>query len=124
MFDAIWLIPAFPLVGFLVNVAFGRRLGDPRSGLFATAMLGMSFVVAVIAFVDMVTTDGHGAADRTHVVRLFEWMPVGDFKLDMALMADQLSITMCLFVTGVGTLIHLYAVGYMRGDPKFSKFFN
>jgi len=123
MFNAIFLIPAFPLFGFLVNVAFGRRLGDPRAGLFATAMLGLSFVVTLIAFVDMVTTAGHGAADRTHVVRLFEWMPVGDFKLDMALMADQLSITMCLFVTGIGTLIHLYAVGYMHGDPKFSKFF-
>ncbi len=124
MFDAIFLIPAFPLFGFLVNVAFGRRLGEPKSGLFATAMLGLSFVVTAIAWIDMVTTEaGHGAGGRTHIVRLFEWMPVGDLKIDMALMADQLSITMCLFVTGIGTLIHLYAVGYMHGDPKFSKFF-
>ena len=124
MFDAIWLIPAFPLFGFLVNVAFGRRLGEPKAGLFATAMLGLSFVVTAIAWIDMVTSDGgHGATGRTHVVRLFEWLPVGDLKIDMALMADQLSITMCLFVTGIGTLIHLYAVGYMHGDPKFSKFF-
>ena len=120
MFDLIWLIPALPLAGFLINVAGGRRLGDPRSGYFATAMLAGSFVVSVIAFADMLGADGH---DRAHVVRLFEWMPVGSLNVDAAFLADPLSITMCLFVTGVGTLIHLYAVGYMHGDPKFSKFF-
>ncbi|MBX3481594.1 MAG: NADH-quinone oxidoreductase subunit L, partial [Caulobacter sp.] len=51
------------------------------------------------------------------------WLPVGDLQIDLAFLADPLSITMCLFVTGIGTLIHLYAIGYMHGDPKFSKFF-
>ena len=50
-------------------------------------------------------------------------MPVGSLKVDLAFLADPLSITMCLFVTGIGTLIHLYAIGYMHGDPRFSKFF-
>ena len=68
----------------------------------------------------MVTSDAH---DRSHVVKIFEWLPVGALRVDLAFLADPLSITMCLFVTGIGTLIHLYAVGYMHGDPKFSKFF-
>ncbi|MFM9124267.1 MAG: NADH-quinone oxidoreductase subunit L, partial [Actinomycetota bacterium] len=63
------------------------------------------------------------AEERSHVVDLFSWIPVGSLEVKMAFLADPLSITMALFVTGIGTLIHLYAVGYMHGDPKFSKFF-
>ena len=118
--DLIWLIPALPLLGFLILVVFGRRLGDPRAGYVASAMLAGSFVVTVVAFFDLLGTD---AEERTHVVTLFEWLPVGSLQVDAAFLADPLSIAMCLFVTGVGTLIHVYAVGYMHGDPKFSKFF-
>src|SRR5690606_36698971 len=60
---------------------------------------------------------------RAHVERLFAWMPVDALQVDMAFLADPLSITMCLFVTGIAFLIHLFAIGYMSGDPKFSKFF-
>jgi NADH-quinone oxidoreductase subunit L len=63
------------------------------------------------------------AAERSHVVTLFSWLPVGSLSIDMAIIADPLSITMALFVTGIGSLIHLYAIGYMHGDPKFPKFF-
>jgi NADH-quinone oxidoreductase subunit L len=56
-------------------------------------------------------------------VSLFQWVPVGSLQIDFALLADPLSITMALFVTGIGSLIHLYAIGYMHGDPKFHKFF-
>jgi NADH-quinone oxidoreductase subunit L len=118
--DLIWLIPALPLLGFLILVAFGRRLGDPRAGYVASALLAASFVVSVAAFFDLLGTD---AEERTHVSTLFEWLPVGSLQVDMAFLADPLSIAMCLFVTGVGTLIHVYAVGYMHGDAKFSKFF-
>ena len=120
MLDVVWLIPAFPLFGFLVLVVFGRRLGDPKAGYFATAMVGLSFVVAVGAYFDLLSKPEE---ERAHVVTLFEWLPVGSLHVDMAFLADPLSITMCLFVTGIGALIHLYAVGYMHGDPKFSKFF-
>ena len=120
MFDLIWLIPALPLAGFLILVAFGRRLGDPRAGYVASALLAGSFVVTVVAFLDLLATD---AEERSHVVTLFEWLPVGSLQVDMAFLADPLSIAMCLFVTGVGTLIHVYSIGYMHGDPKFSTFF-
>ena len=83
-------------------------------------MLGASFVVTLIVFIDML---GVPADERSHVVTLYQWLPVGALHVDLAFLADPLSITMCLFVTGVGTLIHIYAIGYMHGDPKFSKFF-
>jgi NADH-quinone oxidoreductase subunit L len=61
--------------------------------------------------------------ERNEVVTLFSWIPVGALNIDVALLADPLSITMALFITGIGSLIHLYAIGYMHGDPNFSKFF-
>ena len=120
MLDVIWLIPAFPLAGFVLILLFGRRLGDPKSGYLAASMVLASFVVAVGAFFDLRAMDVH---DRQHVEVLFSWVPVSSLQVDMAFLADPLSIVMCLFVTGVGFLIHLYAIGYMHGDPKFSKFF-
>ena len=120
MLDVVWLIPAFPLFGFLVILVFGRRLGDPNAGYFATAMVAASFVVAAGAYFDLLSRPSE---ERHEVVNLFQWLPVGTLQVDMAFLADPLSIAMCLFVTGVGALIHLYAIGYMHGDPKFSKFF-
>jgi NADH-quinone oxidoreductase subunit L len=120
MLDVIWLIPALPLAGFLIMIVFGRRLGDPRAGYVASTLLAGSFVVTVIAFFDLLGMD---AEERSHVSTLYGWLPVGGLHVDMAFLADPLSIAMCLFVTGVGTLIHVYAIGYMHGDPKFSTFF-
>jgi NADH-quinone oxidoreductase subunit L len=118
--DVVWLIPAFPLAGFLLILAFGRRLGDPRAGYLATLTVVASFVVSVGVFFDLL---GRPAEDRAQVETIYSWVSVGSLRIDMAFLADPLSITMCLFVTGVGALIHLYAVGYMHGDAKFSKFF-
>ena len=61
--------------------------------------------------------------ERHHIQKLFTWISVGNLHVDAALLIDPLSITMALFVTGVGTLIHLYAIGYMHGDEKYPKFF-
>jgi len=120
MLDLVWLIPALPLGGFLLLVAFGRRLGEPGAGWVATLASAGSFLATVVVFAGLVGEDPH---DRSHVVTLFEWLPAGGFSVDLALLADPLSITMALFVTGVGSLIHLYSIGYMHGDASFSKFF-
>ncbi len=120
MTSALWLLPAFPLVGALVLMVFGRRLGEPRSGWFAAAMPIASFLVAVSVYFDLLS---RSSEERHEVVTLFSWIPVGALHIDVALLADPLSITMALFITGIGSLIHLYAIGYMHGDPKFSKFF-
>jgi len=120
MTSALWLLPAFPLVGALVLMVFGRRLGEPRSGWFAAAMPIASFLVTLTVYFDLLSRHSE---DRREVITLFSWIPVGALHIDVALLADPLSITMALFITGIGSLIHLYAIGYMHGDPKFSKFF-
>ena len=120
MADLVWLIPAFPLAGVLTILLFGRRLGDPKAGYLATATVFASFAVAVAIYFDLVSQPEE---ERETVVTLFSWVPVGTLQIDLAFLADPLSILMCLFVTGIGGLIHLFAVGYMHGDEKFSKFF-
>ncbi|MCP4435382.1 MAG: NADH-quinone oxidoreductase subunit L [Actinomycetia bacterium] len=120
MEDLIWLIPALPLIGFALLLPFGRRLGDPLAGWFATAVVGGSFAASIAAFSELerLPTD-----DRTLQLTLFEWIPAGGFSVDFGLIADPLSITMCLFITGIATLIHLYSIGYMKGDPDYARFF-
>ncbi len=120
MDDLLWLIPALPLFGVLVLMPLGRRLGDPRAGVLATATVSGSFLLTVAVFFDLLSKS---TEERRLVQTLFTWLPAGNFEVGMGFLADPLSITMCLFVTGVGALIHLYAIGYMKGDEKFSKFF-
>ena len=113
MVDLVWLVPALPLASALLLVVFGGRIGEPRAGWLATLATASSFVVTVLVYFDLL---GSPAEERSHVVRLFSWIWVGALQVDLAFLADPLSITMALFVTGIGSLIHLYAVGYMHGD--------
>src|SRR5829696_6715082 len=83
-------------------------------------MCGASFVVTVAVFLDLTTQAGD---DRSFTKELFTWISAGRLEVNMAFLVDPLSVTMALFVTGIATLIHLYSIGYMHGDPKFSKFF-
>jgi NADH-quinone oxidoreductase subunit L len=120
MLDLVWLIPALPLAGFLLLLVAGRRLGEPGAGWVATLASGGSFAATCVVFAGLLAEDAH---DRHHVLTLFEWLPAGGFSVDVGFLADPLSITMALFITGIGTLIHLYSIGYMHGDADFSKFF-
>ncbi len=120
MDDLLFLIPALPLAGFAFLVFFGRRLGEPLAGWLATGAVGASFAVTVAIFMEMV---GRPSEERAVTQTLFEWLPVGGFQVDVGFLADPLSVTMLLFVTGIATLIHLYAIGYMHGDPGFTRFF-
>ena len=118
--DLAWLIAGFPLAGFVVLLLIGRRLGEPKTGWLATMAMAGSFVSSALVFwalQDMPTED------RRVVKTLFEWVPAGDFSVDVGLLIDPLSVTMTLFITGIGTLIHLYSIAYMHNDPDFSKFF-
>jgi len=118
MVSLVWLIPALPLLGFLLLLAVGPRLGEPIAGWLATAMVAGSFVVSVLAFIGL-----HSQPDHTTTFTLFTWIPAGRFNVDVGFLLDPLSSAMILFITGVGALIHLYSIGYMHGDKKFSKFF-
>ena len=120
MTSLVWLIPGFPLIGFTFLLIFGRRLGEPRAGWLATATVSGSFLSALAVFFGLATKPPE---ERVYEITLFEWIPSGELSVGMGFLADPLSIAMALFVTGVGALIHMYAIGYMHGDPKFSKFF-
>jgi len=118
--DAVWLIPALPLAGFLILLVAGRRLGDPLAGWLATAMSGASFLVTLAVFIDLMGEPG----EERHVVEdVFTWISAGQLHVNVGFLVDPLSVTMALFVTGVGTLIHLYSVGYMHGDDRYPTFF-
>ena len=120
MTSLVWLIPGLPLIGFTFLLLFGKRLGEPQAGWLATAAVSGSFLSAVAVFFGLATKPPE---ERVYEITLFEWIPSGELSVGLGFLADPLSIAMALFVTGVGALIHLYAIGYMHGDPKFSKFF-
>jgi NADH-quinone oxidoreductase subunit L len=116
MIHLIWPIPALPLAGALVNLAVGRRLGA-RAHWVAVPAVGLAFVAALATFV-RVWRD-----HATHVGAPWEWIAAGAFRAPLTLQVDQLSATMLLVVTGVGFLIHVYAIGYMHHDPDYPRFF-
>ena len=120
MLEVVWLIPLLPLAGFALLLVGGRRIGDPLAGWLATSAVAGSFVTSVLVFASL--WHRH-AGHRAFTKELFTWVPAGGLQVKVGFLADPLSMTMALFVTGVGALIHLYSIGYMHGDPKYSKFF-
>ena len=118
MFELVPLILAFPLAGLLINAAFGRWLDEKRIGIVASGATAAAFVIAVL---QMLALSGNHFHAET--VLLADWITIGDMHLPWQMRVDTLSVTMMLLVTGVGTLIHIYAIGYMHGDPRFARFF-
>ena len=121
MLDATWLIPALPLAGFLILLVAGKRLGDPAAGWLATAMCSAAFLVTVLVFFDLLGLDG--ARPRTSRRTSSRGCRPAASQVNVGFLVDPLSITMALFVTGVGALIHLYSIGYMHGDERYPTFF-
>jgi NADH-quinone oxidoreductase subunit L len=118
--NAAYVTLALPLAGFLLLVVLGRKLGEPLAG-WLTVVLGTgAFIATVVTFSVMLS---RASDDRTATLNIFSWISVPGLRVNAALYVDQLSITMALFITGVGTLIFLYSIGYMHGDPEFPRFF-
>jgi NADH-quinone oxidoreductase subunit L len=117
--DVVWLVPALPLAGAVVNLLLGRRLGV-RAGWLGSALVAAAFVLAVTVLFDLLSLPGE---ERSHAVDLFRWIAAGGLRVDATLLVDPLSMTMVLVVTGVGALIHLYAIGYMEHDARVGLFF-
>ena len=111
------LIPALPLAGFLFNGLFGRRLPHSLVALVACALPALAFLFTGMAFADLLATG------KPMSQTLFAWAATAGFKLDAALYFDAVTAVMCLVVTGIGTLIHIYSIGYMHGDQSFSRYF-
>ena len=113
------LIIAAPLLMALVLLVAGKRIGK-LAGPLASAAVGVSFLASVLAFLRLIGIDHEDHASTLH---LYDWIAVGDFRIGVDLLIDQLSGVMLLVVTGVGTLIHIYSIGYMHDDPRYSRFF-
>ncbi|MBP9890439.1 MAG: NADH-quinone oxidoreductase subunit L [Planctomycetes bacterium] len=114
----LWLVPLLPLLGFLINGFFGKRMPLSTSGAVACISIVMSFGFAVILFTTQIAR-GQDVATAPWV-----WMSTGGFNVDFRLLADPLSGLLMLVVTGVGSLIHIYSVGYMGHDKAYWRFFS
>ncbi|MYV95012.1 NADH-quinone oxidoreductase subunit L [Streptomyces sp. SID1034] len=119
MDNLIALLIAAPLLGAAVLLCGGRRL-DKAGHWLGTLLAGASFVIGAVLFVDML---GRSADHRTVTKHLFSWIPVEGFQADVGFQLDQLSMTFVLLITGVGTLIHIYSIGYMEHDENRRRFF-
>lgn len=112
-FLAPWLVFA-PVIGLLINAIFGKRMSENQVGAVASIASGATFIVSVLLAYSV--SINHGEVMRW---QLAEWIHIGNLELDWTFRIDSLSATMMLVVSGVGTLIHIYAIGYMHEDVRF-----
>lgn len=113
----ILLLLVFPLLGFLINLLGGKRLGEKLPGAIATIAVTGSFVISLIYFIRILSI-----GEAIHVP-LFQWIAFSEFKIGFDLLLDQLSLIWLVFLTGIGALIHIYSIGYMKGDENISRYF-
>ena len=116
---AAWLLLALPLAGAVVLLLGGKRT-NAWGHLLGVAMPILAFGYAVAAFVAMLS---YPAAQRSRFETLYSWIPVAHFQVNIGILLDPLSICFVLLITGVGALIHIFAVGYMADDPERRRFF-
>ena len=117
----LWLVPALPLAGFVVNgaLALTRPTAKRAVSIVGVGTLVLAFAAAAFAVAELASQ--HPSAPL--VFRYWEWLPVGDLQVAFALQLDQLAAVMILVVTGVGALIHVFSVGYMYDDPGYARYF-
>ncbi|HVN57913.1 MAG TPA: NADH-quinone oxidoreductase subunit L [Bacteroidales bacterium] len=118
MIKLAWLIPLFPLTGFLVTGLGYRHLRGKLGGWIASSAVLASFILSVA----LITEFLRGAAPAS--LSLFNWIPAGTSSFSAELLIDRLSVFMLLIITGVGFLIHVYSIGYMQHDGGFNRFFS
>lgn len=119
MTTPVWILIALPLAGAAMLLLGGRR-SDRWGHLLGTAAAVASFVCAAALFADML---GRDSENRSVHESLFSWVPAGELRVDFGLQLDQLSMCFVLLITGVGSLIHIYSIGYMAEDPGRRRFF-
>jgi NADH-quinone oxidoreductase subunit L len=117
MENLVYAIILLPLLGFLINGLFGKNLPKIVVGGLATAMVFASFCIAVSIFL------GFNSESQPVIVKAFEWFRVNGVQINFGFQIDQLSLMMVMIITGIGSLIHLYSIGYMSHDKGFYKFF-
>ena len=118
MIKLIALVPLFPLLGFLINGFFGKKIGKGLSGSIASVSVLASFIISILVFVELQESE-----QKSHIVNLFSWINSGALQIPFEFLVDPLSSLFLLIITGIGFLIHIYSVGYMHEDEGFSRFF-
>ena len=113
----LWLIPAFPLAGFFVNLIFGRRFSKAVINTVAVGASVLAFVWAVKTLLSL------GSLESAYIERYFTWISSGSLNIGFDLSVDRLTAVMLLVVTGVGSLIHIYSIGYMAHEGGYYRFF-
>ncbi len=120
MLDYVGLIPLFPAIGFAVNLFFGRRMAKGVVGFIACAAIGLSFLVSLLIFNDLLQLP---LAQRSVEKVLYTWILSGEFQANVAFLVDPLSLVMMMVVSGVSFIIHIYSYGYMHDDRDFPRYF-
>ncbi len=120
MTDAIILVPLFPLLAVLANLAFGKKMSDSAVGVMASGAVGASFLAAIVSVLGLLAMEpGHRLVETV----LYEWIGSGTFSVDVGFLLDPLSAVMMLVVSGVSFIIHVYSIGYMHHDKGFARYF-
>ncbi|MEC8940196.1 MAG: NADH-quinone oxidoreductase subunit L [SAR324 cluster bacterium] len=114
----IWLVPAFPLLGFLLNGFLGKRFGTRFVTFVGPLAIALSFAQSLVLFFQMLEAEGNVLKEH-----LYPWILSGNFEVGINFQVDQLSGLYLLVITGVGFLIHVYSVGYMDGESGYYRFF-
>jgi NADH-quinone oxidoreductase subunit L len=119
MIKLVALIPLFPLLGFIINGFFGKKISKGLSGTIASLAVLASFIVSLLIFIDL--KEHHEITSQT--VNLFAWINSDTLHIPFEFLVDPLSSWFLLIITGIGFLIHIYSIGYMHDDEGFSRFF-
>ena len=115
------LIVVLPLIGFLINALFGKKINSEKfSGWLSSILVFIPFIIGVYSLFELLKLPPES---RTIVYKYFSWINAGSFNLDYSFVVDPLSLVMILVVTGIGFLIHVYSIGYMHGDKGYASFF-
>ena len=119
--NIVWLIPLFPLIGFLLSGLYGKRIGNKVVGIMSSGAILLSFAASLVLLSKYVGLNQPGAEFHS---TLFAWIPVADLQVNFSYQIDSLSLMMAVMVTGVAFLIHVYSIGYMKGDAGYARFFS
>lgn len=119
MIELIWLLPTFPLLGFLSLVLTSGNLPKKIVAAIGAGSIGLSFITAALIAMEFLSS-----GESHFVLEVWTWMAVGEFSPGFSFYLDGLSLVMMLIITGVGFLIHLYSTGFMLDDPSYSRFFS
>jgi NADH-quinone oxidoreductase subunit L len=120
MLSLTWLVPTFPLIGSIINGFWGLKIGKDNVGKVACGSVILSFITTVLILFGLI---GLPAENRIYEQVMFDWIVAGDFAVQWAYQVDPLSMVMMLVITGVGSLIHIFSIGYMKEEYSYYRYF-